>query len=72
MRITVDAKPGSKVARVAKLDERRYIIAVTARPEHGKANDAVRRALADALGVAPSRCSLVMGTASRTKKFEVQ
>lgn len=72
MRITVIAKPGSKSAGVTKLGENRYEIRVTARPEHGKATDAVRRALAGELGIAPSRLSLVMGATARTKVFETR
>ena len=72
MRITVIAKPGSRHASVEKLDAHRYEIRVTEHPEHGKANDAVRRALAETLGVAPSRLSLVMGASARTKVFEIR
>jgi len=71
MRITVVAKPGSKHARVNKISETRYEISVVAPPEKGKATDAVRRALADELKLAPSRISLVMGAASRVKVFEI-
>jgi uncharacterized protein YggU (UPF0235/DUF167 family) len=72
MRITVIAKPGSRRASVEKTADNRYVISVTAIPEHGKANDAVRRALAEELGVAASRLSLVMGATARTKVFEVR
>ncbi len=69
MRITVIAKPGSRVASVKLLEPDRYEIAVTQRAEKGKANDAVRRALAEHLHCAPSRLSLIMGQTSRTKVF---
>jgi len=72
MRITIVAKPGSKKASITRIEEDRYEIAVTERPEKGKANDAVRRALAKHLDIAPSRLSLMMGHASRTKVFEVR
>lgn len=72
MRITVKATPGSKHPRVEKIDDSHYAIAVTAVAEHGKATDAVRRELANALKVAPSRISLVMGASSRVKVFEVK
>ena len=72
MRITVIAKPGSKHAFVSKLEEHRYEIGVTVRPEKGRANDAIRRLLADTLGIAPSRLSLVMGATARIKVFEVR
>lgn len=44
---------------------------VTAAPEDGKANTAVTRLLAKALGIAPSRLRLVSGATSRQKVFEV-
>jgi len=72
MRYTVRVKPGAKKAAIRKSADAEYEIAVTAQPERGRATDAVRRALADALGVAPSRLSLVMGATSRTKVFELR
>ena len=72
MRITVNAKPGSCAASVKLIEPDRYEIAVTQLPEKGKANDAIRRALAKHLRVAPSRLSLLMGVTSRIKVFELQ
>lgn len=42
-------------------------IHVTAPPEDGKANRAVIRLLADALGLAPSRLTVIRGESSRDK-----
>nr|WP_306346050.1 DUF167 domain-containing protein [Ruegeria atlantica] len=44
-------------------------IFVTAPPENGKANEAVRNILAVAMGVAPSTLILRRGQASRDKVF---
>ncbi len=44
---------------------------VTTAPEDGKANKAVTRLLADALGVAKSRLTLVRGATSRDKVFRL-
>lgn len=44
---------------------------VAAPPVDGKANDALLRLLAKALGVAPSRVTLVSGAQSRVKIVEV-
>ncbi|MCG7519364.1 DUF167 domain-containing protein [Ruegeria sp. Ofav3-42] len=44
-------------------------ISVTAPPENGKANEAVRIILAAAMGVAPSTLTLKRGQASREKVF---
>jgi uncharacterized protein YggU (UPF0235/DUF167 family) len=40
-------------------------------PADGEANAALRRLLADALGIAPSRVRLVSGERGRTKRYEV-
>jgi uncharacterized protein YggU (UPF0235/DUF167 family) len=45
---------------------------VTCVPEDGKANKAVTKLLARALGVAPSRLILIRGTAGRDKVFRVE
>jgi hypothetical protein len=71
MRITVVAKPGSRIAAVKQLEPNRYEISVIERPEKGKANDAVRRSLAKHLRIAPSRLSLVMGATAHVKVFEI-
>ncbi len=44
---------------------------VTAPPEDGRANEAVQKLLAKALGVAPSRLCLVRGTTARQKLFRL-
>ncbi|WP_424985271.1 DUF167 domain-containing protein [Microbulbifer sp. S227A] len=43
--------------------------AVTAPPENGKANAAVRALLASAMGVAPSDLALLRGQSARVKVF---
>ncbi|UWQ50804.1 DUF167 domain-containing protein [Leisingera caerulea] len=47
-------------------------ISVTAAPENGKANDAIRRLLAAAMGTAASRLELRRGAAARDKLFVYQ
>ncbi|MES0824482.1 DUF167 domain-containing protein [Ruegeria sp. SCP11] len=44
-------------------------ISVTAPPENGKANEAVRQILATAMGVAPSALTLKQGQTTRDKLF---
>ncbi len=44
---------------------------VTAPPDNGKANDAIRKLLAKALGVAPTRLTLKRGLTSREKLFQL-
>ena len=47
------------------------VIRVRAAPEAGKATEEAARALADALGVPPTRVRLRTGARSRTKMYEV-
>ncbi len=44
---------------------------VTTVPDNGKANTAVCKLLAKAIGIAPSRLVLVSGDTSRDKRFRV-
>ena len=46
-------------------------VRVAAPPAEGRANEAMVRLVAKALGVPPSRVTLVSGTQSRTKLIEV-
>ena len=70
-RIAVRVTPrGGRDALV--LDEASSIhVRVTAPPEDGRANAAVRKLLARALGIAPSRLTLVGGATSRDKLFRI-
>ena len=69
VRVTVRAKPGASRTRVGG----RYgpaqdlVVAVTPPAVDGAANDAVLRAIADALGLRPRQVSLVNGHRGRTK-----
>lgn len=73
-------RPGAEIAvRVTPRASRARIEAeggvirvyVTVVPEDGKANRAVQEALADALGLAKSRLTLVRGAAAREKVFRI-
>jgi len=72
------AQPGAHIAvRVTpkarqdaiRVDGDDLKISVTAAPENGKANAAVRAVLAQAMGVAPSHLELVQGQTARDKVF---
>ena len=74
------AAPGTEVSvRVTPKASRNTIkvegdqirVYVTVVPEGGKANAAVQRLLAKALGVAKSRLTLIRGQTSRDKVFRV-
>ena len=78
--LTELARPGAEIAvRVTPKASRNRIVAeqgairvyVTVAPEGGKANAAVQKLLAKALGVAKSQLQLVRGQAARDKVFRV-
>ena len=50
----------------------RFLIRVTCIPEDGKANRAVTKLLAKALGLPPSRLTLLRGQTGRDKTFRVE
>lgn len=62
----VRVRPGAR-RNAVELVEGAIRVHVTAAPEGGKANRAVLRLLADALGVAPSRLTLLRGESGRSK-----
>lgn len=75
MRVSVRAKTNSRRPRVRNLpdDDGKLVleVAVAEPPVDGKANDAIRQALARHFDVPASQVLLVRGASSRTKLFEV-
>ncbi|GAA4717123.1 DUF167 domain-containing protein [Phytohabitans rumicis] len=73
--VPVRVKPGSARARVGGRHDGPYgaalIVAVNAPAVDGRATEAARRALAEALGVRPAHVTLRAGAASRDKLFVV-
>mgnify|MGYP000668029640 CR=1 FL=1 len=70
-RLAVRVTPGAKVEALA-IEDGRLLAKVRAKPEDGKANDAVRDLLAKALDLAPSRVTMLRGATSREKLFRVE
>ncbi|MEW2382074.1 DUF167 domain-containing protein [Micromonospora sp. NPDC047707] len=74
--IAVRVKPGSSRTRVGGRFDGPHgpalVVAVTAPAVDGRATEAARKALADALGVRPAAVSLRTGAASRDKLFLVE
>ena len=69
---TIPVRVTPKAARDAIIRENGGIrIYVTTLPEDGKANAAVTKLLARALGIARSRLTLMRGAASRDKLFRI-
>jgi uncharacterized protein len=73
--VAVRVKPGASRTRVGGSHRGAHgpalVVAVTAPAVDGRATEAARRALADALGVRRSAVSLRTGAASRDKLFTV-
>ena len=67
--LRVRAKPGARVDRVTAVRGDSLVVEVRAAPEHGRANDAVIKALAEALGIKASAIVLKTGHAAPRKLF---
>lgn len=73
LRIAIRVKPGSSRAKVSGAygPDRQLIVAVSAPPVDGAANDAVLKAVATAFGVRPRHVTLVSGHSARSKVVDV-
>jgi uncharacterized protein YggU (UPF0235/DUF167 family) len=69
--IVVTVIPGAKAPGIVFGADGSIVVRVRERAVEGKANEAVRTALARLLGVPKSAVSLVRGTTARLKAFEV-
>ena len=69
-RLILRVTPGARVEMV-ELGQGLVQIKVRAKPEGGKANDAVLELLARALGVATSRLQLLRGATGRDKQVQI-
>lgn len=67
--LPVQAQPKSRKNAVVGIHAGRLKVAVTQAPEKGKANEAVRRVLADELRIKHSQISLISGETSTQKRF---
>jgi len=66
----VRVTPGARVESL-EIVEGRLAAKVRAKPKDGEANAAVLRLVAQALGVAPSRVTLLRGATSREKLLQL-
>jgi uncharacterized protein (TIGR00251 family) len=71
VRIAVRARPKASRNAVVGIVGDRLKVAVAAAPAGGKANAAIEKTLAKALGVRPSAVAIVAGKTSRDKTAEV-
>lgn len=67
--LRVRAKPGAREDRVAGLRAGELVVSVRAVPERGKANEAITRLLAEALGLHQADVVLKAGGGSARKVF---
>lgn len=67
-RLAVRVTPGAR-REALELVEARLCAWVRAKPEDGKATEAVRRLIAQGLGLPPARVTLLRGATSREKQF---
>ncbi len=70
MKIQVRVKPNSKNPFIQKGEDGVWTVAVREPAQDGKANDALVRAVAAELGLAPSRVRLVKGAKGKQKILE--
>ncbi|MBB4910324.1 DUF167 domain-containing protein [Actinophytocola algeriensis] len=71
MRVDIRVKPGARKESVGGTHGDALVVAVQAPPVDGKANDAVRKALARAFGVRRQDVVIVAGERSRDKVVEL-
>lgn len=69
-RLALRVTPGARVQGIAVADG--WVeVKVRAKPQDGAANDAVIELLAEVLGIAPSRITLLRGATSREKLVQL-
>ena len=71
MRINIKAKPNAREEKVEKIDDLNYTVSVKELPVKGKANEAIRNALAVYFKTSSSRVKIVSGYSSRNKVVEI-
>jgi uncharacterized protein (TIGR00251 family) len=64
-------QPRSRANAFAEVRGEELVIRLTAPPVDGKANDVLRRFVADAFGVAPGRVSVESGERGRHKRVRI-
>jgi uncharacterized protein YggU (UPF0235/DUF167 family) len=71
MKIFVKAKPSAREEKVEKIDEQNYVVSVKEPPIKGKANEAIRNALAVYFKTGSSCVKIISGFSSRNKIIEI-
>lgn len=71
MRVAIRVKPGAKKESVGGCHAGALVVAVTAPPVEGKANEAVRKALAKAFSIRKQDVVIITGERGRDKVVEL-
>jgi uncharacterized protein YggU (UPF0235/DUF167 family) len=71
VKISVKVKPNTKEEKIEKTGEGSFLVWVKAKPQDGKANYAVREALANYFGIPKARVIIITGETSRNKICEI-
>jgi len=71
MKIFVKAKPMAREEKVERIDDKNFVVSVKEPPEKGKANDAIRNALAVYFKTGTAYVKIVSGHSSRNKIIEI-
>lgn len=71
MKIFVKAKPGAFEAKIEKLDETHFVVAVREPPINGQANRAIQLALAEYFGIRISGVKIISGFTNKNKTVEI-
>jgi uncharacterized protein (TIGR00251 family) len=71
MKINVRVKPNARKNEVTRLDEKRYLVSVTAPPSEGKANAKLIELLSEYFAMAKSRITILKGAGVREKVVEI-
>jgi uncharacterized protein YggU (UPF0235/DUF167 family) len=73
VRIAIRVRPGASRTKVGGSygDTGQLVVAVNAPPVDGAANEAVTKAVADALGLRPGRVTIASGHSARSKVLDV-
>lgn len=71
MRINIKAKPNSREEKIEKIDNLNYIVSVKEPPVKGKANEAIKNALALYFKTASSNIKIISGYNSRNKIIDI-
>jgi uncharacterized protein (TIGR00251 family) len=70
-RLRIRVSPGARRTEIVGRHGAAWKIRVAAAPEHGRANDALLKLLAERLRVSPGELSLVAGRSGRDKVVEL-